>query len=309
MTSADSFIPPPDGALVVVAAARSAGRPVRRLIELASDGSLDADARIHVVDPLSTAADHDTARRIVAELDAKRVWVVIPAASPERQLLRLWQADVLAGGVSPYAEWLEGRLEALPTELLPLDELLAVWSRSIGSDRLLLVVDDPASELYTGRRLEELIGLATGTLTAGDAGPDPGRDLAWSEIELLRAANKALADPAWDGGIDRLTLRSAVAEGLRSEPFPSAAPGTASLPTPVGALAVEHTGRQMVAVESQGVAVLGKLRRLVEVNAGTVPSAGEPGLGVPGAARAIQRAIEAGLELVAGQAARERRTP
>lgn len=109
--------------------------------------------------------------RVVQDLGADRLRVVVTLRPLSRLLVSQWQEHVQSGVRIDLDEWLDAVFNR-PESVQAVgfwhrhrhDELIARWAEHVGPDRVTAIVIDPADHAFVLRAFEGLLGLADGTL-------------------------------------------------------------------------------------------------------------------------------------------------
>jgi hypothetical protein len=134
-------------------------------------------------------------KRIVRDLGAERVHVVVTLRPLAAILPSQWQQHVQVAEHRPYEVWLHQTLDKGP-DLKALfwrrhshDALIARWIEVVGSDRVIVVVADPGRSRYLLEVFEGLLGLPPESLPFHRERSN--RSLTWPEVEVVRHINIA----------------------------------------------------------------------------------------------------------------------
>jgi hypothetical protein len=251
-------------------------RPIARWNELVSEIERHRSQLVVLSSEWFADADPAAIQRIVGQLGADRVHVVVTLRSLVRLLPSQWQQYVAAGSTIGYEPWLESLFGAPERVATPSfwhrhrhDQLVERWRAVVGGDRVTVVVVDEVDRRWVLASFEALTGLDEGTLVA--EADRANRSLTAPEAELLRAVNARLAEEIPDANL-RLNLGLyGVAAALRLRE-----PGASEPRIETPAWAIERAievGREIVAgIEGSGVRVVGDLHALDEAPAVGAPS-------------------------------------
>jgi hypothetical protein len=285
-------------------------RPVPRGVWLA----LAAAVRKHpgravVSSEMFCEAYPDTARRVVADLGADRVHVVITLRPLELLLPSSWQQHIKAGHLVPYGRWLERILESrdkLPTtptfwlrQHHP--ELIRRWADAAGgTDRVSVVITDASRPRGLFDAFEDLLDLPRDTLDPAAA--PSNRSLSLAEVELLRWFNRRARRQVSREAYYRLVKRGAVLDLVEQR---TPRPREQRLVTPGWAVqrAREYSRSDVAEIAAMQVNVIGDLRLLApdspvpDVPATIEPNAVPIGLAASFAAELFTAGLRAGAEL------------
>ena len=212
-------------------------------------------------------AGPDAIQRIIGELGADRVHVVVTLRPVVRVLPSQWQQYLAAGSTVGYTSWLESVFGPPAAVVTPTfwhrhrhDLLVKRWMSVVGAARITVVVVDDVDRRAVLRAFEMLTGLREGVLVAE---PDrANRSFTAPEADLLREMNARLAAEIDDPNL-RLNLGlygAAAALRLRE-------PGAREprIETPAWALerAVEVGNEIVAGLQGSGVLVIGNLGSLI----------------------------------------------
>lgn len=142
-------------------------------------------------------ADVDLGRRLISELGANDVQIVLTLRPLDLVLPSTWQEYVKAGDTIKYDDWLASVFSGPPTAATNifwiagnLAELVDRWCQIAGSDHLTVVVLDPRRHDRVYRDFESILALPHGFLA-----PQPddltNRSMTAAESELVRRLNVA----------------------------------------------------------------------------------------------------------------------
>jgi hypothetical protein len=241
-------------------------RPIARWNALAAEIERHRSELVVLSSEWFADAEPRAIRRIVDQLGADRVHVVVTLRPLVRLLPSQWQQYVAAGSTIGYEAWLEslfGPPERIATPSFwhrhRHDQLVERWRSVVGDDRVTVVVVDEVDRRGVLEAFEGLTGLPRGSLVA--EADRANRSLTAPEAELLREVNARLAAEIPDANL-RLNLGLyGVAAALRLRE-----PGTNEAPIETPAWAIERAievGREIVAgLERSGVRVVGDLSAL-----------------------------------------------
>lgn len=210
-------------------------------------------------------ADDQTTQRIVDDVGADRLEVIITLRNFARILPSAWQQNLKSGFQTPYEDWVRRMLfdvdEATANTIFwrrhRHDLLVNRWAQIASPERVTVVVVDESDRLGIFSSFEGLLGLPAGTL-AQHAGAVTNRSLTLAEAEFLRRLNLAVGGaPGWAAYRD--SVHDGMEKGLVEGRIP---PGDEQrLQTPQWALdrAAEFAGQFADAIEQSGVGVVGDL--------------------------------------------------
>jgi len=211
-------------------------------------------------------ADDDAIRRVVADLDADRLHVVVTLRPLIELLPSQWQQHLQSGMTTAYEDWLRAVFDK-PDERVSRsfwqrhhhDELIARWASAVGTQNVTVIVGDPADRGALLRSFEGMLGLRPGTLASE---PDlTNRSLTEAEAEAVRAFNVAFRAEGLGTPLHAKVMRFGAAELLkRREPSRD----EPRIRTPEWAVtrASEVAAEIIAGITSSGVRVLGNLADL-----------------------------------------------
>ena len=210
-------------------------------------------------------ADKQTTQRIVNDVGADRLEVIITLRNFARILPSAWQQNLKSGFQTPYEDWVRRMLfdvdEATANPIFwrrhRHDLLVNRWAQIASPERVTVVVVDESDRLGIFSSFEGLLGLPAGTL-AQHSGAVTNRSLTLAEAEFLRRLNLAVGGaPGWAAYRD--SVHDGMEKGLVEGRIPPS--DEQRLQTPQWALdrAAEFAGQFADAIEQSGVGVVGDL--------------------------------------------------
>jgi len=212
-------------------------------------------------------AEPTAAKRLIDDLDPRRVHVVVTLRPLARILASQWQQFVQGGVTIPYEQWLRTIFDE-PTSGTGKrfwhrhrhDELIRRWAAVVGFDRLVAVVVDDRDHAAVLRVFEGLTGLADQTL---ELVPDrSNRSLTAPEVELVRAMNATFAGVGLSGPPRLDLVLFGAAANLKLRELEAEEPRIA---TPDWALqrAAGVAAEIVEGIQASGVRVVGDSQRLL----------------------------------------------
>jgi hypothetical protein len=161
------------------------------------------DQRVIVSSEFFDECTDEIARTVVDAFDADRVHVVVTLRPVAKILPSAWQQYVRNGLRRSYEEWLGGMLNEPPYEApTPSfwrrhhhDVLVERWVKTVGPDRVVVVVLDERNPDSLMRTFEQFLTLPTGMLEP-EVGWD-NRSLTAAETELIRSINLEYHNRKW----------------------------------------------------------------------------------------------------------------
>lgn len=238
-------------------------------------------------------------RRLVDDLGAERVHVLIVARRLDKLLPSAWQERVKSvNETRTYDVWLREVLghdrsgDAARTfwHNHGLQTLVERWRSALPPDRVIVLVSDEDDHRLQATAFERLLGLPEGTLTPG---PHTNTSLSMERIELCRRVNVAAEARGWIGSRKLNAPRRAMLAGLRSVPLQEFESLIPPLPGWTGRRLVELSDERARSVADSGVRVLGDPDLLRYTPDPDAPDLGEPPSVLPtaAAASAIEHAL------------------
>ncbi|WP_329648876.1 hypothetical protein [Nocardioides sp.] len=250
-------------------------------------------------------------RRLVDELGADRVHVLVVARRLDKLLPSAWQERVKSvNETRTYDAWLrevlgperDGRAARTFWHNHGLSSLIGRWTSALPADRVIVLVNDEADRRLQAATFEALLGLPEGTLTPG---PHANTSLSMERIELCRQVNVAAQARGWVGSRALNRPRRALLAGLRSAPLATFESLIPPLPAWTGPRLVELSDERARSVAESGARVLGDPGLLRYDAPPDAPDLADPPVVLPAAAAAS--AIEHTLAGVLERRARARR--
>lgn len=249
-------------------------------------------------------------RKLVDDLGADRVHVIIVARRLDKLLPSAWQERVKSvNETRTYDAWLrevlsverEGDAARVFWHNHGLHSLIERWCAELPPERLLVLVNDESDRRLQAATFEQLLGLPEGLLTPG---PHTNTSLSMERIELCRQVNVAVEERGWAGSRKLNAPRRAMLAGLRVAPLQDYETLIPPLPAWTAPRLVELSDQRARTVADSGVRVIGDPALLRYTGDEDAAELGEPPTVLPTAAAA--RAIEHAL---AGMLKRDRRRP
>lgn len=250
-------------------------------------------------------------RRLVDELGADRVHILVVARRLDKLLPSAWQERVKSvNETRTYDAWLrevldptrEGDAARTFWHNHGLQTLVQRWTSVLPAERVLVLVNDESDRRRQAATFESLLGLPEGTLTPG---PHSNTSLSMERIELCRQVNVAAEARGWVGSRALNTPRRALLAGLRSAPLADFESLIPPLPAWTGPRLVELSDERARSLAESGVRVLGDPDLLRYTPDPGAPDLDEPPAVLPAAAAAA--AIEHTLGGILKREARARR--
>lgn len=160
-------------------------------------------------------ADDAAARRLIDELGADRVQVLITLRPLEVLLPSTWQQYLKSGYSLPYRRWLKRVLKSKDATTTRSfwrrndhGRLVERWGALIGSSNVAVLVVNSADRFGLYRDFEQLLGLPDQSLIPGESSPG-NRSLSAAEAEALRLFNEKMKEQMPYAAYHRLIRRGA----------------------------------------------------------------------------------------------------
>lgn len=237
-------------------------------------------------------------RRVVSDLGAERVHVLL-AVRPLAELLpSTWQQYLKTGLATSYPDWLADVLTRDRPATTPgfwrradFARMLRRWRTAVPARRITAVVLDPADRGLLFRATEQQLGLPEHWLDPFRGAGRTNRSMTAVEAELVRAVNELVRDRiGWGDYSTR--IRHGAIRALVEDRRPD--PDEPRLTTPTWALdlAAQRQRRDRRALRRSGIQVIGDPGILLRPHPGADPVAVDQ---VPVSAAALALAVAAGL--------------
>lgn len=242
---------------------QSAAKAERRWNRLVSDlRAPGPHRRFYSSEYLSDATD-DQVERIIGEIGVDDVHVAVTLRPLATIVPSQYQQYVFRGATYPFGSWLEAMFNRAPY-LKPSptfwkrhrhDDLVGRWVRSVGSERLVVVMLDGRDYGFGPRTFEGLLGLSPGTLE--DKTVNPNRSMTWAEAEVVRLFNKQVRQAGVPTSL-RIQLMRSVGAHLKAR---TPGPDERRLTAPEWAVRrANEIGAEMAeSIRATGVRVIGDL--------------------------------------------------
>lgn len=250
------------------------------------------DQRVVLSSEFLAQARRKAVRRIVTDLGADALHVVLTLRPLHAILPSQWQQYVQTGYDVSYDEWLTEMFSGAPRKgLTPSfwvrhrhDELAARWAEVVGADHVTVVVLDPTDREAVLRVFEQMVALPTGTLALH---PNlSNRSLTYGEAEIVRAFNTEFRRRELPEEAHFSYFRNGSVARMRAR-MPG--PDEPRITTPAWALerVADVTEEVVAAIASMGVQVVGDLSSLVCQRPGPGAVTAEPDDRVPSEVAAL----------------------
>jgi hypothetical protein len=232
-----------------------------------------APGRVVVSSEDFASASSQQAQRLVEDLGADRVHVLVTARRLDALLRSAWQERVKSvNETRTYDAWLREVLaperdgEAARTfwHNHGLQGLLQRWSAVLPPDRVIVLVNDEDDPRLQPGTFEQLLGLPEGLLSPG---PHTNTAQSMERIEFCRQVNLAVTRRDWVGSARLNGPRRGLLAGLRSIPLTLDETPIPRLPGWTGPRLAELSAERAATVAASGARVVGDpdLLRTVEV--------------------------------------------
>jgi hypothetical protein len=286
--------------------------PISRWNDLVREVRGAGAARVVISSEGFADADTDGVAKVVGDLDASRLRVVLTLRPLAAILPSQWQQYVQGGMTLAYEDWLHAMLDgapgrapaSAPGSVTPgfwrrhrHHELVTRWAAAAGADHVTVIVGDERDHDRQLRVFEELLGLREGTLV-----PEANlgnRSLTWPEVESLRAFNAAFRAEGLGTQLHTKLVRFGSAELLKQR---TPAPGEPRIDTPAWALErAAAIQREIVdGIARAGVNVIGDLESLAAPSPAAAPTT--PGYDVDAVWADVGATMALGVVLASGLA-------
>lgn len=246
--------------------------------------------------------DEATTRRVVTDLGASRLHVIVTLRNLGRLLPSSWQQYLKYGLTTPYEAWLEdvfatpGSSKMSPTFWRRHDHgaVLTRWAEAVGPQNLTVLVLEGVDRTAMFRTFAQLLDIDPDVLTAR-IDLTSNRSMTAAEAELLRMLNKRVKKQmVWDDYVRY--VRRGVALGMVEGRTPQAdEPKLVTPPWALDAAAVQGA-KAADTIAQLGVRVLGNLDALRVRVPDDPPHADSPDVPVAAAVEAVASVIAAARE-------------
>jgi hypothetical protein len=263
-----------------------------------------AEGRVVISSEDFSSARPRHVRKLVDDLGADRVHVLIVARRLDKLLPSAWQERVKSvNETRTYDAWLrevlsverEGDAGRVFWHNHGISTLVERWRTALPPDRIIVLVNDEADRRLQSATFERLLGMPEGRLTPG---PHTNTSLSMERIELCRQVNTAVEARGWIGSRRLNAPRRALLAGLRSSPLRDFETDIPALPAWTGPRLEELSGDRARSVAQSGVRVLGDPALLRYEADPVAPDLGDPPsvLPIEAAAGAIEHTLAAILK-------------
>ena len=276
-----------------------------------------AEGRVVISSEDFSSARPKHVRKLVEDLGADRVHVLIVARRLDKLLPSAWQERVKSvNETRTYDAWLrevlgedrEGDAARVFWHNHGLQALVERWGAALPRDRIIVVVNDESDRRLQPATFERLLGLPEGQLTPGR---HTNTSLSMERIELCRQVNVAAQARGWIGSRKLNAPRRAMLAGLRAAPIQEFETLIPALPAWTGPRLVELSDERARSVTESGVRVVGDPDLLRYTPDPDAPDLGEPPSVLPteAAARALEHAFAGMLKREEARARRRAAAP
>jgi len=184
-----------------------------------------AEGRVVISSEDFSSARPGHVRKLVEDLGADRVHVLIVARRLDKLLPSAWQERVKSvNETRTYDAWLRevlsrqrsGGAAKVFWHNHGLDGLIQRWRDVLPREQVIVLVTSEADRSLQPRTFERLLGLEEGLLTPG---PHSNTSLSMERIEFCRQVNLAVESRGWIGNKRLNPARRSMLAGLRSAPL------------------------------------------------------------------------------------------
>jgi hypothetical protein len=240
--------------------------PIGRWLALVREVRGAPEGRVVISSEGFADADDTTVRRVIDDLGAGQVHVVVTLRPLIDLLPSQWQQQVQSGMTMAYEDWLEAVFNDPANRVSQAfwhrhrhDELIRRWASEAGAGNLTAIVVDGADRDRVLRVLESMVGLRGGTLV-----PEPdlsNRSLTFAEVETIRAFNVAFRSEGLGTQLHAKVMRFGAAE-LMKRRAPERDEPRIQTPAWAADRAAEVEREIVEGIKSSGVPVIGDLSSL-----------------------------------------------
>jgi hypothetical protein len=243
----------------------------------------EQERRVWLGHEYAAGADDATAKRF-ADAIGPDIQVVITLRPYGAMLPSIWQEYNKAGNTGLFDDWLRGVLNRKRSKQMiervhvrhDQGGLVRRWQRTVGADRVTVIVLDSGRPSALFETFEAMLGLPIGLLEAAELPPAASnRSLSVPELEFLRRTNVVLRAQ----GVPWTDYQRLLAEGgatrMLEKRRPTADEQRLLLPDWAAELADEDSARHVTEIEASGVRVVGDLATLATPAVRRAPSAPE----------------------------------
>lgn len=265
--------------------------------ELVDEVRAAADQRVVISSETFSGAKDDTIARLRDDL-GDRLHVVRAVRRLDKLLPSQWQQTVVNGSRTPYVRWLRDVLSGEGHRFWRRQSYRALterWARVVGPENVTVIVVDDNDHRHILDVFERLTGLPSETLELSPTVDN--RSLTANEAAVARNFNVALKRNRWSARTQFRLMRLGALRGFKGRPTDPDDVRLA-IPTEFAAAVAEVSNREVDALASLGVRVVGDLESL-RLDAGamrTVPAATFTESGLTLAPEAVADAVVALVE-------------
>jgi len=285
---------------------------IREWRDLVDESRRATRGRFVVSNEFLSEASPEAIRQIADDLDPARVQVVATLRPLDRILPSQWQQFVQAGATKPFDAWLDQALRASDSATSRVwirhrhDLLLARWAAVVGPQRVTAIVLDEHDPQWVFRRVEELVGLRSESLT--NATGMRNRSLTWPEIEAVRALNLACRADGLDRRQHYWLIERGACESMKERP-PRADEQTVGLPAEAAERVLGIARTIVAGIQATGVHVVGDLDSLARPPRSRPAGSVAPGCIDPDVSAALSMGILESLDMIKGRGGAWAATP
>ncbi|HET6910568.1 MAG TPA: hypothetical protein VFH54_14615 [Mycobacteriales bacterium] len=213
-------------------------------------------------------ATDEVAQRIASDLGRSRLHVLVTVRPLAKILPSTWQEQIRYRDATPYDEWLRETLDRAPdrppTSIFwrrqHHDLLVDRWVRTVGADRVTVLVADEAEPDLLLRNVEQMLALPSGLLAAETG--QVNRSLSAVEAELVRALNVRSSGQGWPDAVYRRYVLTGLLNYLQRERIPGPDEPRLTLPDWAGEQAAALGQAAAAEIAASGARVIGDLQSL-----------------------------------------------
>lgn len=282
--------------------------PMERWHALAGEVERAGDARVCVSNEDFGRADESVAQRIVEDLGGSRVHVVAVTRPLDRLLPSQWQQWVRNYETRSYEEWLAAVLGGDDSDWAwhsfwnshDIRQTVGRWTRSVGMDRMSLIVPDESDRDMLPSTFEQMLGLPDGLLREI---PRSNTSTSFNRAELMRRMSQIFADNEWPNATYHYLMQRGVAPHLKRAPADATDQQIPELPAWAVQRVAEISAERANLVKSLDLNVVGdpdKLRTSHSPRA-AADERDPSTISIDVAARAIEGAVAGAIKVEARQ--------
>jgi hypothetical protein len=248
-----------------------------------------ANERVVISGEEFCSAQGEVIEKIVSDLGRENIQILITLRPLDKIMASQWQQYVQAGAVTTSIDdWLRSAFDnKVENENIRRfwirhrhDQLVQRWVNQVGKERVAILVLDERDKSYLYRKVEELVGLSTGTLITDERLIN--RSMTLQEAESVRAMYSLLKEQGLGELADHVRFMISPSEVIKRKRIPH--PSESRITLPGWAIReARDVGRGMVdAIRDEGVRIIGDLNWLAPEQQGkdsAAASSSGPGAG------------------------------